>query len=138
MSTSATPGPPVVAAGILVNRKKVLLCHRLPSREWFPDVWDLPGGHVENNEPPAAALVRELQEELGVWIAQPHGPCFARIATDDFDLRVWLVTEWSGTPTNIAVSEHDEIVWFTEPEMMGLRLAHVTYPPVITTALRLA
>jgi mutator protein MutT len=113
MATPTTPQQPVVAAGILVKRKKVLLCHRLPSREWFPDVWDLPGGHVEDKETPAVALVRELQEELGVLVAEAEGPCLARIATDEFDLRVWLVTEWSSTPTNSAVRERDEIGWFS-------------------------
>ena len=48
-----------------------------------PD-WDLPGGMAEANEPPAAAVRRELQEELGLnvtvggllcvdWVS-PHGP----------------------------------------------------------------
>jgi 8-oxo-dGTP diphosphatase len=48
-----------------------------------PD-WDLPGGMAEANEPPLAAAVREVAEELGLawsggrmlvldWVA-PHGP----------------------------------------------------------------
>lgn len=48
-----------------------------------PD-WDLPGGMVEANEPPAEAARREVREELGIdmsvgqllcvdWVA-PHGP----------------------------------------------------------------
>lgn len=48
-----------------------------------PD-WDLPGGMAEANEPPRAAVVRELAEELGLaltpgrllaveWVV-PHGP----------------------------------------------------------------
>ena len=25
--------------------ERILLCHRRPDRAWYPDVWDLPGGH---------------------------------------------------------------------------------------------
>jgi 8-oxo-dGTP diphosphatase len=137
MSKTATPKPPLIAAGLLVKQRKVLLCHRLPSRESFPDVWDFPGGHVEANEAPAAALVRELHEEIGVWVRVPERPSWARLATDDFDLRVWLITEWVGTPRNIAVGEHDEIGWFSQPKAVDLNLAHAVYPSLITTALRL-
>ncbi len=51
--------------------------------KYKPD-WDLPGGMAEANEPPAAAVRRELREELGLdlqpgdllcvdWVS-PHGP----------------------------------------------------------------
>jgi len=103
-----------------------------------PGCMDFPGGHVEVEETPAAALVRELQEELGISIHEPDGPCLARLATNEFDLRVWLVTKWTGNPTNIGLSEHDEIGWFSESRAVGLRLALATYPSLITTALRLA
>ncbi|MGZ3144441.1 NUDIX domain-containing protein [Lentzea chajnantorensis] len=50
----------------------------------YKEHWDLPGGMAENNEPPRAAAVREVGEELGLsiqpgrvllldWIG-PHGP----------------------------------------------------------------
>ncbi|MGH6656486.1 MAG: NUDIX domain-containing protein [Actinocrinis sp.] len=34
-------------------------------RNTYRDGWSLPGGVVDDNEPPAAACVRELSEELG-------------------------------------------------------------------------
>ena len=60
------------AMAILRAGDSVLMCHRHPAREWFPDVWDFPGGHVEPDETPQQALVRELDEELGVTIAAPR------------------------------------------------------------------
>lgn len=55
-----------VVAGVLVRDGHVLLCHRHPNREWYPNTWDVPGGHIEADETAANALRRELREELGV------------------------------------------------------------------------
>ena len=38
---------PHVVAGVLVRGSAVLMGHRSPSRRWYPDVRDSPGGHVE-------------------------------------------------------------------------------------------
>lgn len=42
------------------EEKKVLLCHR---RDY--DLWNLPGGMVENGETPWEAVIREAKEETG-------------------------------------------------------------------------
>lgn len=55
-----------VVAGVLRRNGRLLLFHRRPDRTHYPDVWDLPGGHVEVGESTIDALVRELAEELGV------------------------------------------------------------------------
>ncbi len=128
----------VVAAGILVRDNRVLLCHRSASRRWYPSVWDLPGGHVEANETAGAALIRELREELTVEVVEPPSECLFHVATDEVDIKVWLITEWQGTPENAAPDEHDNIAWFTEDQAMSLLLAHASYPSLIVDALRLA
>ena len=51
-----------IAQGLLRNRAgEVLLCELTYKLEW-----DLPGGVVDPGEPPAATVVREIREELGV------------------------------------------------------------------------
>ena len=50
-------------AGILIHNNRVLL-HTTKT----DDFWNLPGGRVEFNESTEQALIRELQEELGVTI----------------------------------------------------------------------
>lgn len=124
-----------MVAAVLVRDGRVLLCHRSAHRRWHPGVWDLPGGHVEAGETPAGALVRELQEELGILVDEPAGPELARVVASSFDMRVWLVTAWDGEPANAAPAEHDDLGWFRAPELADLQLAHESYLSLITKAL---
>jgi 8-oxo-dGTP diphosphatase len=54
-----------VAAGILRRDGNVLACRRRLG-DAFGGKWELPGGKVRSGETPAQALVRELDEELGI------------------------------------------------------------------------
>ena len=65
MNKSQAVGTHQVVGGLLVDADKVFLCHRSASRRWYPNIWDLPGGHVEENEAPPLALVRELTRSSG-------------------------------------------------------------------------
>jgi ADP-ribose pyrophosphatase YjhB (NUDIX family) len=48
---------------IFDEENKVLLCHRTDR-----DAWNLPGGRVEPHESPWAAVVREVEEEVGLLV----------------------------------------------------------------------
>jgi 8-oxo-dGTP diphosphatase len=58
-----------IVTAALVREGRVLLVHRSPTRRAYPDVWDLPGGHIEAGETELAALAREMHEERSVQIA---------------------------------------------------------------------
>ena len=60
-----------IAVAALVRDGLVLLVHRHPSRRWYPDCWDLVGGHVESGESHRQAVSRECLEELGVRVHDP-------------------------------------------------------------------
>ena len=116
-----------VVTGALIEGRRILLCHRSPGRRWSPDVWDLPGGHVELGETPTEALERELFEELGVSVySLPPGP-LVRLSTVDVEMGIWFVGSWNGAPTNLAPEEHDAIAWFTAEELTALEMAHPSY-----------
>jgi 8-oxo-dGTP pyrophosphatase MutT (NUDIX family) len=125
-----------VVAALLRDGDRVLLCHRSAGRRWYPDVWDLPGGHVGHGETPSAALVRELREELGIAIAEPSGPPMKDVCAEAFDMQIWLVDVWAGTPVNAAPDEHDAIAWFGETDLADLRLAHESYLATFVEVLR--
>ena len=112
----------------------MLLTHRSPDRHWYPDVWDLPGGHVEPGESAEQALARELAEELGVTVAD----CSVVGRLEDAGLRLTLfrVDRWDGEPVNRAPDEHDELRWCTAADLPGLRLAHEQYLALLTGLVR--
>ena len=54
-----------VVAAIIVRADEILICQRSPGQS-HPFKWEFPGGKVEPGEEPAQALLRELEEELGI------------------------------------------------------------------------
>lgn len=91
-----------IVAAMLVRDGRVLLCHRCAARRWYPDVWDLPGGHVEGGESPGTALAREVYERAcaaGAEIVYP-------ITDEEWGLRRFFVRDPNGAVIN--VTEHRE------------------------------
>lgn len=124
----------LVVAGLLLRGGRGLLLHRAPTRRWYPDCWDLPGGHVEKGETPAEALRRELVEELAVTAVVTGAP-LAQVRGDDFRMDVWKVDQWDGEPANVDPNEHDALAWLNNVEMAGLRLADSRLPGLFEAAL---
>jgi len=131
-----------VVAGALVRDGRILLVHRHPDRRWYPDVWDLPGGHVEEGESPLAALARELHEELAVQVDPADCVAAGEVVApgadpaDSLHLRIWLVRAWTGAPVNRCPDEHDEIGWFPAEALAQLPLAHPGQQALLRALLR--
>jgi 8-oxo-dGTP pyrophosphatase MutT (NUDIX family) len=130
-----------VAAAAIVHGGKLLLGHRHPQRRWYPDLWDLIGGHIEPGETAADAIHRECREELAITIRQPR-PIDIPFEPPEVILHGFLVTNWAGDPVNAEPEEHDALGWFTADELGGLRLVDQLYsewlPNVIESATRTA
>lgn len=128
-----------VVAGLFRAGGRVLLCHRRSDRRWYPDVWDLPGGHVRDGEDPREALVREMGEDLGVRVDPPTDAAHAVVRDTDagFEMSIWIIDAWAGETMNAAPDEHDAIGWFTADDVAGLSLAHSRYPELLRQAFRI-
>ncbi|MCY1042334.1 (deoxy)nucleoside triphosphate pyrophosphohydrolase [Corallococcus sp. bb12-1] len=57
-----------VVGAMLQNEMGRYLITQRPPKASLPLLWEFPGGRVEEGEDDAAALARELQEEMGVRI----------------------------------------------------------------------
>jgi 8-oxo-dGTP diphosphatase len=112
---------------------KILLGLRAPWKKVWPSHWDTIGGRVEAGETLDEALVREVQEEVGVTPTE-----YRLIATvrerqpeiyGDALHHVYAVTAWQGDePANIC-DEHTELKWFTISEMRLLtNIVDADYP----------
>lgn len=96
---SDTPITEVVAAVLKQPDGRVLLARRPPGKA-YAGYWEFPGGKVEPGESLAAALTRELQEELGVqvslasrWITRVFTYPHATVR-----LNFFRVFDWQGEP----------------------------------------
>jgi 8-oxo-dGTP diphosphatase len=91
----------VVACALIDADKRVLLAQRPPGKA-LAGLWEFPGGKIEPGERPEATLIRELQEEIGITVAEPClAPLtFASYAYETFHLLMplYICRRWEGQP----------------------------------------
>ncbi len=103
-----------VAAAVMLraNGKEFLLAQR-PEGKVYAGYWEFPGGKVEPGERVKAALIRELNEELGITVTA-CSPWLTRQFTyphATVRLNFWRVTAWEGEIGITAPLEHSAVDW---------------------------
>ena len=92
----------LVAAVALIDVEGRILLARRPEGKPMAGLWEFPGGKIHAGETPEAALIRELQEELGIdtWASCLAPLTFASHAYEDFHLLMPLFAcrKWNGIP----------------------------------------
>ncbi len=87
-----------VAVGVLLRPDGAFLLTSRPPGKVYEGYWEFPGGKIEDGESVEQALRRELQEELGITIAQAQA---WKVTEHDYPhalvrLHWCKVTQWSG------------------------------------------
>jgi 8-oxo-dGTP diphosphatase len=120
-------GRPVllVAAVVLIDPDGRVLLAQRPEGKHMAGLWEFPGGKVHPGETPEAALIRELDEELGINVeASCLAPfTFASHAYPEFHLLMplYVCRKWSGIVT---AREGQQLKW-----VRPAQLADYPMPP---------
>lgn len=130
---SETPahGQQVITANAFIHTTidgvhKVFLAKRAPTKKFFPNVFELPGGHIEWGEDIVVGLKREIQEELGVEVS--IGDPFAAFTyrndvKGSHSIEVEYFASISGPLEAITLHPEDHVEgrWFSETELTSVQ-----------------
>ncbi|MCV6574837.1 MAG: 8-oxo-dGTP diphosphatase MutT [Cohaesibacter sp.] len=91
----------VVAVALVDVDNRILIAQR-PEGKNLAGLWEFPGGKIDAGERPEAALIRELEEELGIqtWESCLAPLTFASYGYEDFHLMMplYICRRWQGVP----------------------------------------
>jgi 8-oxo-dGTP diphosphatase len=120
----------VVAAALVRADGRVLLQQR-PQGKAMAGLWEFPGGKVEPGERPETALARELEEELGIAVAEaalaPAAFASAALGERHLLLLLYLCRSWDGEPEALDAAA---LQWATPAEMPRLAMPPADVPLV--------
>ncbi len=127
-----TRAPLHVVAALILKDEKILVAKRLPGGP-HGGLWEFPGGKVEPGEDPDAALVRELEEELGIEVRVDSQ--FMEVFHDYDTFTIRLDTRWcthlSGEPRTLVCAG---LKWVRPSEVAGLEMPEADLPIALALA----
>ncbi len=118
----------VSAVALIDPDGRVLLAQR-PEGKAMAGLWEFPGGKVEPGETPEVALIRELQEELGIntWSSCLAPLTFASHSYDDFHLLMPLFAcrKWEGI---VQPNEGQALKWVKPSDLRSYPMPEADVP----------
>jgi 8-oxo-dGTP diphosphatase len=123
----------VVAAAALIDPDSRVLIAQRAADKALGGLWEFPGGKVEIDERPEAALIRELHEELGITVEEGClAPLtFASFAYPDFHLLMplYVCRRWNGF---VSAREHQALKWVPPKELRAYPMPPADAPLIPT------
>ncbi len=114
----------LVVAAIIQNSHGEYLCCKRGDWKSSPNKWEFPGGKPELGEGLEAALIREIQEELGVQISVVRQ--FDRSTTGEIELVCFVCDLADQEPATS--TDHSELRWVKEQDLSKLDWAEPDLP----------
>lgn len=118
-----------VVAAIIKNQNEEILCALRSPKMAIPNMWEFPGGKVEEGEDLQSALEREIQEELSCEIKAYD--VFNETVHEYEKFIIHLIalnaSLTDGIPTK---SEHSKLVWLKRENLKSLVWAPADIPAV--------
>ena len=98
-----------VSSGLIIQNNKVLIGLR-SEKDNGGGLWEFPGGKIEINESSEEAVIRELNEELDIFVHKPKKVMqyLHRFKNLIYDISFFEVIYYKGSIKNIV---HDELKW---------------------------
>ena len=116
----------VVAVALIDERVRVLLQQRRADRQ-HGGLWEFPGGKVEAAETLVGALLREVEEELGLMLDPAELTYLGEAADHSAGIVIKLYTcrRWPGSPRCLDAAQLD---WFTAAQLPQLAMPPLDVP----------
>ena len=118
----------IVAAALIDGDGRVLV-QRRPKGKMMAGLWEFPGGKIEPGETPEFALVRELDEELGITVdaARLTPVAFASepLGGRHMILLLYICHSWEGVPRAL---DAEELLWCTPDSLHALDMPPADRP----------
>ena len=111
-----------VVAAIFIKDEKVLACRRAPHKT-SPGLWEFPGGKVEPDESPFAALEREIKEELGFACKPRETFDVSTTRVGDLEIKLETIICSFETDQELSSTDHDEFRWLAIHELHKVKWA---------------
>lgn len=130
---SETPahGQQVITACAFIHAEfdgvvKVFLPKRAATKKFLPNVYELPGGHIEFGEDIEAGLKREIQEELHreISLGDPFAAfTYVNEVKGSHSVEVIYFAKWVGDVNVIQLNsdDHSSYSWFSKKEVIAHR-----------------